>query len=98
MGVRVFLEHFDGEEIKKFSKDFRPISFEKMQSEKFKLLKYIDPYDDTTFNSRMCRDFIADLKELRKEDSSDKEQIDELLDFASICVNEPHTYIKFYGD
>lgn len=98
MGVSVILEHFDGEEIKRLSKVFRPTSYENWQSKKFKILRYIDPYDDTTFNSLMCKDFINDLKELRKEESSDKEQIAELLEMAEICVNEPHTYIKFYGD
>ena len=98
MGVSVSLEDFNGEELKKLSKNFRPTSFENMQSEKFKLLSYIDPYDDTTFNSLMCKDFINDLEKLRKEESSDKEQIAELLEMAEMCVSEPHTYIKFYGD
>lgn len=99
MGWTVILEDYRGNEIKKLSKEFTPTSFAHFESEKFKTLRYIDPYDDTTFNSIMCKELVSDLNELWKDESTNvRKQIEEILELTSACMNEPHTYVKFYGD
>ena len=99
MGWTVILEDYRGSEIKKLSQEFRPSSFEQLVSEKFKVLRFIDPYDDTTLNSVMCKELITDLSELKKAESDEViSQINEIIELAENCIKEPHTYVKFYGD
>lgn len=64
----------------------------------FRLLKYIDPYGDTTFNAFMFADLIYDLTELKAHLPGDHAQIDEVIAYARECDENVHTYLKFYGD
>lgn len=64
----------------------------------FKVLRYLDPYGDTTFNKLMFADLIADLTLLKERLPAHSIQIEDVLAFASECQNEVHTYLKFYGD
>jgi len=79
-------------------KEFVLSNHEILDQENFKLLKYLDPYGDTTFNAFMFEDLIKDLTALKKILPGDKEQIDELINYAKECDNDIHTYLKFYGD
>ena len=63
----------------------------------FKLLKYLDPYGDTTFNNIQITDLLDDLEVLKGYDG-DENLFDEIIDLATKCKNEPHTYLTFYGD
>lgn len=67
-------------------------------SKPFRLLKYIGPYGDTTFNAFMFEDLIKDLIELIELLPDDKVQIDDIIKYAQECDEDVHTYLKFYGD
>ena len=69
-----------------------------LNNNSFKLLKYLDPYGDTTFNAFMFEDLINDLTELKKLLPADSEQIDTVIGYAQVCIDDNHTYLKFYGD
>ena len=63
---------------------------------KSKLIKYLDPYGDTTFNSLQMNDLISDLKKLNEINNDGI--IEKIIDLAFKCKIEPHTYLTFYGD
>ncbi|TDO28696.1 hypothetical protein [Sediminibacterium goheungense] len=63
----------------------------------FKLLKYLDPYEDTTFNTTQIDDLLIDLEVLKKYDVN-KDLIHQIIALAIKCKNESHTYLTFYGD
>lgn len=98
MGLTITLEDFEGGIIKKLPEEISPDLFEGLPVERFHLLKYIDRYDDTTFNSLMCKDLITDLKNLKEHKLEDHNQIDEILQLVSGCIYGAHTYVKFLGD
>ena len=60
------------------------------------LLKYLDPYGDTVFNTVQMNDLIIDLRQLAKH--GEEQQIEELIRLAVRCREETHTYLTFYGD
>ena len=62
----------------------------------FRLLQYLDPFGDTTFNYLQMDDLINDLY-LLKEDE-EYMIINELIILSEKCKNERHTYLVFYGD
>jgi len=47
--------------MKTLPKDFQLSNLDILYSGDFKVLKYIDPYGDTTFNSHMITDLLSDL-------------------------------------
>ena len=98
MGWIVKIEDENGNEIKVMVDQFALSNSEILQNQSFRLLKYIDPYGDTTFNSYMFKDLIEDLKELIKLSPQDSEHIIVLIKYAQECTKSAHTYLKFYGD
>lgn len=66
--------------------------------ENFKLLKYIDPFGDTTFNHLQMNDLINDFKKLQIELPDSHQEIEKILELITECKKEIHHYIKFYGD
>jgi hypothetical protein len=66
--------------------------------ESFKLLKYIAPIGDTTFNAYMFEDLIKDLMELKTLLPKEKELIDMVINYTEECKAATHKYLKFYGD
>lgn len=76
--------------------EFRLTNTEILFNGQFKVLKYLDPYGDTTFNIQMIKDLILDLEELKTNLPTDKNRIDEVIELATSCINEPHTFLKFY--
>ncbi len=67
----------------------------------FNILKYIDPYDDTIFNSWMVKDFIKDLQRLEKSTALSQEEktfLKEIVSFSTKALSEPHQYLKMHGD
>ena len=67
-----------------------------------KILKYIDLYDDTVLNNLQVKDFILDIKFLMEQnyfvDQQSRELLAELIKLALLTLEEPHQYLKFYGD
>jgi hypothetical protein len=93
----VIREDFEGNQLSERI-EFRPSAIEAFNAPGFILLKYIDPYDDTSFNGLMCRDLIKDFYELIKMQPQDQQQINNIIKLAKECTDDPHTYLKFYGD
>ncbi len=98
MGWTVIIEDENGNAKKTMPKEFTLSGDEILNNEKFRLLKYLDPYGDTTFNALMFEDLIKDLTELKERLPVDKDQIDLVISYAKECNDDVHTYLKFYGD
>ena len=67
-----------------------------LNDNRYKLLKYIDPYGDTFFNNLQMADLIDDLNQLKQLDNNSL--IDEIIGLAHKCEDSIHTYLAFYGD
>jgi hypothetical protein len=98
MSWRVAKEDENGNELGKISSEFKLTNINILFTGHFRLLKYLDPYGDTIFNTLMMDDLIADLLELKTKLLVDNNQIEELIDLAKDCKRNPHTYLIFYGD
>ncbi|MEI9910294.1 MAG: hypothetical protein WDO71_11870 [Bacteroidota bacterium] len=98
MGWTIQIEDEGGNAKKIMPKEFVLSDNEIIYNKSFRLLKYLDPYGDTTFNAYMFEDLAADLKELEGYLPADKEQIEEVLHLVKECDVDIHTYLKFYGD
>ncbi|MBC8045136.1 MAG: hypothetical protein IAF08_16980 [Rhizobacter sp.] len=61
-----------------------------------KLLRYLDPYGDATFNHLQMDDLIKDLDDL--ENIEHNPLTAEIQKLAARCKSEVHTYLTFYGD
>jgi hypothetical protein len=98
MGLTVIIEDEEGKALKTMPSEFTLSDEDVLNKESFRILKYVDPYGNTTFNAFMFEDLIKDLVELKTLLPSDKEQIDLVISYAKECDDEIHTYLKFYGD
>lgn len=98
MGWTVTKENTGGKIENTLTGEFRLSNTEILFEGQFRVLKYLDPYDDTTFNIQMIKDLILDLEELKTHLPTDKRQIEEVIVIAKSCLDEPHTFLKFYGD
>lgn len=69
---------------------------------KIRTFKYIDLYDDTTFNSLQVKDLVFDIEFLKQQSElSDSKKMEALNNIAELCkvtLSEPHQFLKFYGD
>lgn len=65
-----------------------------------RVLKYVDWYGDTVFNRLQMDDLLREFQQIRTgaQDGGDKELISRIMVLAERCKNEPHLYLKFYGD
>ena len=98
MGWTVIIEDENGNAKKTMPGEFILSEEEVLNNDNFKLLKYLDPYGDTTFNAFMFEDLINDFIELKKLLPIDKKQIDTVIEYARECNEDVQTYLKFYGD
>jgi len=98
MGWTVQVEDENGNAKKIMSEEFIISNRNIIYDKPFRLLRYLDQYGDTTFNSFMFGDLTEDLKELKAYLPSDIKQIDKVLEFVKECEDNIHTYLKFYGD
>lgn len=64
MGWTVIIEDEEGNAKKTMPGEFILSDEEVLSKESFRLLKYVDPYGDTTFNAFMFEDLIKDLIEM----------------------------------
>jgi hypothetical protein len=98
MGWTVIIEDENGNAKKTMPAQFALSNEEIIGNDRFLLLKYLDPYGDTTFNSLMFEDLIRDLTKLKELLPGDREQIDTVMNYAKECNEGVHVYLKFYGD
>lgn len=98
MAWTVILENEKKEPVKVLNDEFYSSYLSDEEKQKsLLLLKYLNPYGDTVFNSLQCADLISDLEQL-KEDNSLTMKIESIIEMAKQCMGMPHTYIVFYGD
>lgn len=80
--------------------DFASSILPHVHDNRFKCLRYIDPYGDTTFNQLQIVPLLDDLGILKgivasKDDRLILEQLESL---CATCMAETHLYLKFIGD
>ena len=67
-----------------------------------KEIKYIDLFDDAIFNSLQVKDLVLDIEFLKQQselsDSERMEILNNITELCNITLNEPHQFLKFYGD
>src|SRR5690349_15069941 len=66
----------------------------------FPLLRYVDPYDDTIFNSSQMRGFVEEWDRLIQT-APDEETLlflERVRRMAEDCQKNPHTFLCFVGD
>lgn len=94
MNWTVVLEDENKEPIASLSDDFS--TRVKLSPDTFRLLCYLDPYGDTTFNRFQLEDLLRDLARLLAMEPNPLG--DELLALVKRSREEVHQYICFYGD
>ena len=63
------------------------------------MLGYVDPYDDTTFNSYQMRLVIPELRALIERGTRDEsDAAREILTLAERVEHHAHSYLVFEGD
>jgi len=97
MAWTVILEDENGTQLDKLSVEFADMFFDNLNRNDFRILKYLDPYGDTIFNTLQAEDLLTDLIFL-KDNGLNKVVIEELIAIVNKLTNLPHTYIVFYGD
>lgn len=98
MSWTVIKEDFKGNAENNLKDEFTLSNTEILHNGQFRILKYLDPYGDTTLNIQMITDLILDLLELKTHLPNDINQIDKVIELATSCLDKPHTFLKFYGD
>ena len=98
MGLTIVLEDEDGLAIQTLPKDLQYSELEHVNFDVFILLKYVDFYGDTTFNTLQLDDLIADLMLLKNIAAHQSKIIQQIINLALESKQSVHTYIKFYGD
>jgi len=97
MAWTVILEDENGKQLDKLSVEFADMFFDNLNRNDFRILKYLDPYGDTIFNTLQAEDLLTDLIFL-KDNGLNKVVIEELVAIVNKLTHLPHTYIVFYGD
>lgn len=93
MGWTIIIEDENGNTKRTMPKEFILSDENILNNDSFKLLKYLDPYGDTTFNAFMFEDLINNFIELKKLLPTDKEQIDTVIEYAKEYNDDIHTYL-----
>jgi len=98
MAWTVAKEDFKGNAIEVLEGEFYLTDVDVLYNSNYHVIKYLDPYGDTTFNSLMFDDLINDLKDLKQKISINTDQIDKIIKLVINSKSEVHIFIKFYGD
>ena len=98
MAWTVIKEDENGNALKTIEQEFIISNIDLIYSGDYKILKYIDPFGDTTFNSLMLDDLISDLTILKSKLSNGFDKIEEIISLANECKSDVHTYLKLYGN
>jgi len=66
----------------------------------FRLLTFVDPYQNTIFNQWQMPTLLRDLSRLKERATTDEERqlIDAVIALAQECSRQVHTYVRFRGD
>ena len=63
------------------------------------VVKYIDIYDDTTFNHKMVKDLLVDIDILIPHANEREIQIlQQIKDLCFLTLSSEHQYLRFDGD
>ena len=98
MAWTIIWEDENGVVIRKLQRELTISNSANLYSDNFRVLKYIDPHGDTTFNRMMLQDLISDLTELRNYQGKEENISQEIIELVTECQRQVHTYIKFYGE
>lgn len=63
-------------------------------------LRFIDPYGNTIFNRLQMPQLLIELESLHEFITSNEqaELLSKIEELVRLCAQEPHNYIKIYGD
>lgn len=102
MGLKVRLEDEDGEELDILMDPHNLLHrlLPRPDDSTFICLRFVDWYGNTVFNRGQAATVLSELDRLRPTAKNDDERLllDEIANFARRCADEPHLYLKFYGD
>jgi hypothetical protein len=96
MGWTIILEDENGQAISTIPKEFNYDEIDKQVFDSFMLLKYIDCYGYTTFNTLQLGDLQDDFEKLKALTTTQKDIINQILDLIKEGQNKVHAYVKFY--
>ncbi|GGF28026.1 hypothetical protein GCM10011383_44710 [Hymenobacter cavernae] len=94
MSWTVILEDENKHPIASLSEEFR--TGVNLDNEAFRMLRYLDPYGNTTFNRLQQQELLTDLRLLRELEP--RPVVDELITLLTQSQEQVHTYVCFYGD
>ena len=102
MGLSVVLESESGEPLDRFDdeKNLFHRVLPPADNSTYHLIRFIDWYGNTVFNRPQMDTLIEDLDKLVKTVKTEEETklLRRVTDFAHRVKEEPHLYLKFYGD
>jgi hypothetical protein len=98
MGLTIVWEDEDHKAIQTLSPDLDYEAWDHINLDEFILLKYVDFYGNTTFNTLQLDDLVTDLHKLKKLVPAQATAIQHIIELAGRCSDDVHTYITFYGD
>jgi hypothetical protein len=63
-------------------------------------LQFVDRYGTTVFNGAQAEALLSEIEEARalSQSASQGQLLSSLKDLARRCSDEPHLFLKFYGD
>jgi hypothetical protein len=102
VGLSVVLETEDGEAIESVDDPTNILHrlLPRHDDESYSLLRFIDWDGDTVFNRMQIPTFIVEWQRIkpRAGDERDLSLLAQVEKLAERCLEEPHQYLKFYGD
>ncbi|MGI8836494.1 MAG: hypothetical protein ACR2H4_07625 [Pyrinomonadaceae bacterium] len=102
MGLRLVLETERGEPIESVEdpKNLLHRLLPSAEDRSFQLLRFIDWYGNTVFNELQIDTFLVEWERLKQAVQAKEESalLNNIEDLARRCKEEPHLYLKFYGD
>ena len=77
-----------------------PIFRKALDAGGFQWIQWIDPYGDTVLNALQIPDFLEEWSRLFEYATSEAERqaLQSVREIAAYCLEEPHRYLRFYGD
>jgi hypothetical protein len=101
MGYLIALEGEDGERLEDLSDpDLLQTLLPSYEDETFPCLRFLDPEGNTTFNEPQAHQLLSELARLKVAAVTDEqtEFLERVERLVRRCLEEVHTYVKFYGD
>jgi len=102
MGLSVVLESERGESLDRFDdeKNLFHNFLPNPEDTTYQLIRFVDWYGDTVFNRLQMDALLVDLKKLATAVKTEEEMelLRRVIHFAHRIKEEPHLYLKFYGD